>query len=73
VISIAEQVAELINRLDRSGWFMGDFAEIGSEGGLVWWVVGVNGPQTIKVEGESQLAAWKLAESKARDLGLLAE
>ncbi len=73
--TIAEQVAELIDRLDRSGWAMGDFADINSSDGLVWRVVGVHviRKDAIKVEAECQLAAWKEAESRARDLGLLVE
>ncbi len=63
--SSAEQITDILERLEHSGWSIGNYTVASRGAGLVWVVSGRNGNKTIWVEANNELEAWKRAEKEA--------
>jgi hypothetical protein len=66
-----EQIAEMIRRLNYSGWSVGS-AAFATTTGLGWRIFGTNGENLIRAEGPTELEAWRAAIEQARAMGMLA-
>jgi hypothetical protein len=63
-------VEEMIARLKRAGWSIGDVGFAG-DGERVWVVSGTNGENRIVAEGTTEAEAWWRACEQARAVGML--
>jgi hypothetical protein len=65
-----QEDAEMILRLKRAGWTIGDTVCYGA-GGRFWVVSGSNGENLIRAEGRTDVEAWREAVEQARAVGML--
>jgi hypothetical protein len=60
-------VDESRGRLHKAGWSVGEVA------GLLWYVSGSNGENTLSASATTQTEAWWRACVQAREVGMLAK
>jgi hypothetical protein len=65
-------IAEMMARLKRSGWSIGDIA-FPATSGLVYVVSGSNGENKIHATGRTCAEAWGRAVEQAAEAGMLAD
>jgi hypothetical protein len=63
---------ESFDQLHRAGWSVGETAFHVKGGGLVWLVIGSNGENQIRAEGQTDREAWYRAIEQAIAVGMLA-
>jgi hypothetical protein len=64
------EVLDMITRLHRAGWSVGDCVSVGPSG-RAWLVDGHNGENLIRAEGRTAVEAWRQAVEQARAVGML--
>jgi hypothetical protein len=64
---------ESLDRLNRSGWCVGETGFHVPGVGLAWLVVGTNGENKIRAEGRTASEAWHRALEQAAAVGMLAD
>ena len=68
----SDEITEALGQLHVSGWSIGDTAFYDVErGGVVRVVIGSNGENQIRAEGETTAEAWRVALDQATAVGML--
>jgi hypothetical protein len=66
----ADDIAEALELLHRTGWSVGVAGLATGAGRIVWVVSGHNGENLIRAEGATEAEAWRGAVEQARSVGM---